>query len=252
MDGVVRCFPLAVVCTADVVHYSVILLRLAVGHADAGRAEHEDIFHVVLGFGNPGVCFGANRAKAQAGFCGTIGSVAEDGTSESNLSNVSHDVFEDEEMEFVPEAPEFHRLISTEEEMYAEWPKLVTLVLSLRIQLVAFAIKANSDAGEADLLSGLDYKLAILKGLIGASPHSDSVVAELGVDVFSVLDGLAGTVYKSRSLVNQSLKEMEIHLATSATRVEELPVRIEKVEATLTQGGEVFRALSTLATRLGK
>jgi hypothetical protein len=205
-----------------------------------------------LGFGNPGVCFGANRAKAQAGFCGTIGSVAEDGTSESNLSNVSHDVFEDEEMEFVPEAPELHRLISTEEEMYAEWPKLVTLVLSLRIQLVAFAIKANSDAGEADLLSGLDYKLAILKGLIGASPHSDSVVAELGVDVFSVLDGLAGTVYKSRSLVNQSLKEMEIHLATSATRVEELPVRIEKVEATLTQGGEVFRALSTLATRLGK
>jgi hypothetical protein len=29
-------------------------------------------------------------------------------------------VFEDEEMEFVPEAPELHRLISTEEEKYAE------------------------------------------------------------------------------------------------------------------------------------
>jgi hypothetical protein len=72
------------------------------------------------------------------------------------------------------------------------------------------------------------------------------VVAELGVDVFSVLDGLAGAVYKSRSLVNQSLKEMEIQLATAATRVEGLPVRIEKVETTLTQGGEVFRVLSRL------
>jgi len=137
--------------------------------------------------------------------------------------------------------------------MCAEWPKLVASVLSLRTQLVAFsAIKANSDAGVAYLLSGLDDKLAILKGLIGASPHSNLVVAELGVDVFSVLDGLAGAVYKSRSLVNQSLKEMEIQLATSATRVEGLPVRIEKVESTLTQGGEVFRVLSTLATRLGK
>ena len=117
MDGVFCCFPSPVVRAADVVHYFVIVLRFAVGHADAGRAEHEDMFHVVLGLGNPGVCFGANRAKAQAGFCGTIGSRR---GGWRNISNVSHDVFEDEEMEFVPEAPELHRLISTEEEMYAE------------------------------------------------------------------------------------------------------------------------------------
>ena len=253
MNGVVCCFPSAVVCTADVVHYSVILLRLAVGHADAGRAEHEDIFHVVLGSETPASVLARTARKRKPDFAEQLEAVAEDGTTESNLSNVSHDVFEDEEMEFVPEAPELHRLISTEEEMCAEWPKLVASVLSLRTQLVAFsAIKANSDAGVAYLLSGLDDKLAILKGLIGASPHSNLVVAELGVDVFSVLDGLAGAVYKSRSLVNQSLKEMEIQLATSATRVEGLPVRIEKVESTLTQGGEVFRVLSTLATRLGK
>jgi len=62
-------------------------------------------------------------------------------------------------------------LISSEEEMYAELPKLVTSVPSLRTQLVVFsAIKANSDAGVAELLSGLDDKLAILKGLIGALP----------------------------------------------------------------------------------
>jgi len=78
------------------------------------------------------------------------------------------------------------------------------------------------------------------------------VVAELGVDVFSVLDGLAGTVHHSKSLLNQSLKEMQVQLATSATRVEGLPVRIEKVKSTLTQGGEVFRVLSALASRLGK
>jgi len=129
-------------------------------------------------------------------------------------------VFEDEEMEFVPEAPKLNRLISLEEEMYAEWPKLVTSVLSLRTQLVAFsAIKANSDAGVAELLSGLDDKLAILKGLIGASPHLDSVVAELGVDIFLVLDGLAGTVHHSKSLLSQSLKEMQVQLATLATCV---------------------------------
>jgi hypothetical protein len=34
------------------------------------------MFHVVLGLGNPGVCFGVNRVKAQAGFYGTV---AEDG-----------------------------------------------------------------------------------------------------------------------------------------------------------------------------
>jgi hypothetical protein len=125
--------------------------------------------------------------------------------------------------------------------MYAEWPKLVTSVLSLRTQLVVFsAIKANSDAGVVELLSGLDDKLAILKGLIGVSPHSDSVVAELGVDVFLILDGLAGTVHHSKLVLNQSLKEMQVQLATSATRVEGLPVRIERFESTLTQGGEVF------------
>jgi hypothetical protein len=118
-------------------------------------------------------------------------------------------------------------------------------------KLVAFsAIKSNSDAGVADLLSGLDDKLAILKGLIGALPHSDSVVAELGVDVFSILDGLAGTVHHSKSVLNQSLKEMQVQLATSATRVEGLPVRIEKVESTLTQGGELLRVLSALVSRL--
>jgi hypothetical protein len=160
--------------------------------------------------------------KRNLDFAEQLEAVAEDGTSDSNLSNVSHNVFEDEEMEFVLEAPELHRLISTEEEMYAEWPKLVTSVLSsLRNQLVAFsAIKANSDAGVADLLSGLDNKLAILKGLIGALPHFDSVVA---VDVFSLLDGgVVGTVYKSRVLLSQLLKEMEIQLATSATRAEGL------------------------------
>jgi hypothetical protein len=188
--------------------------------------------------------------KRKPDFAEQLEAVAEAGTSEKNLSNVSHDVFEDEEMEFVPEAPELHRLISTEEEMYEKWPKLVTSVLSLRTQLVAFsAIKANSDAGVADLLSGLDdKKLAILKGLIGASPHSDSVVAELGVDVFSVLDGLAGAVYKSRSLVNQSLKEMEIQLATSATRVEGLPVKIEKVESTDTQVSPANQTLVSKST----
>ena len=120
MNGVVCCFPSAVVCTADVVHYSVILLRLAVGHADAGRAEHEDIFHVVLGSETPASVLARTARKRKPDFAEQLEAVAEDGTTESNLSNVSHDVFEDEEMEFVPEAPELHRLVSTEEEMYAE------------------------------------------------------------------------------------------------------------------------------------
>jgi hypothetical protein len=127
--------------------------------------------------------------KRKPDFAEQLEAVAEDETSEGHISNDYHDVFEDEEMEFVPEAPELNGLISSEEEMYAEWPKPFTSVLRLRTQLVAFsAIKANSDAGVAELLSGLDDKLAILKGLIGASPRLDLVVAELGVDVFSVLD----------------------------------------------------------------
>jgi len=81
-------------------------------------------------------------------------------------------------------------------------------------------------------------------------PHSDLVVAELGVDVFLVLDGLAGTVHHSKLLLSQSLKETQVQLATLATRVEGLPVRIEKFESTLTQGGEVFRVLSALAACL--
>jgi len=48
------------------------------------------------------------------------------------------------------------------------------------------------------------------------------------------------TVHHSKLVLNQSLKEMQVQLATSATRVEGLPVRIERFESTLTQGDEVF------------
>lgn len=257
MDGVLRCFPLPVVRAVDLVHSLAVLLRVALGHADIGRAEHKD-FSLSSG-GSEGLetpllsVLAQTERKRKLDFAEQLEAIAEDGTSESNFSNVSHNVFEDEEMEFVPEAPELHRLILTEEEMYAEWPKVVTLVLSLRTQLVAFSgIKASSDAGgvAAELLLGLDNKPAILKGLIGTLRHLDSVVAELGVDMFLVLDGLPGTVYKLRLLLSQLLTKMELLLATSATWVEALSVQVEKVESTLNQGGEVFRVLSTLAARL--
>ena len=155
------------------------------------------------GLETPSSVLSGTARKRKPDFAEQLEAVAEDETSESLLSRDQHEVFN------IDEVSKPNRLISTEEEMYKEWPKLVTSILSLRTQLVAFgAIKANSDAGVEELLTGLDDKLAILKGLIGALPHLDLVVAELGVDVFLVLDGLAGTVYKSKSLLNQSLQEM--------------------------------------------
>jgi len=64
------------------------------------------------------------------------------------------------------------------------------------------------------LLSGLDNKLAILKGLIGASPHTDSVVTKIGGDVFLVLDGLNETMHHLKLLLSQSLKEMQVMFDT--------------------------------------
>jgi len=44
--------------------------------------------------------------KRKPDFAEQLEAVAEDETSEGHISNDYHDVFEDEEMEFVPEAPE--------------------------------------------------------------------------------------------------------------------------------------------------
>jgi len=124
------------------------------------HAEHTKIFGTFSwGWETPLSVLARTEQKRKPDFAEQLEAVAEDGTSEGHLSNDCHDVLE---IEFVPEAPELNWLISSEEEMYAEWPKLVTLVLSLRTQLVGFsAIKANLDARVVELLSGLDDKLAI-------------------------------------------------------------------------------------------
>jgi hypothetical protein len=98
-----------------------------------------------------------------------------------------------DEIVFVADAPDITSVVHAEEELKAEWPKLIQSITSLRSQLASISNTSTTSTVEfAEILSKVDNKLAILKGFMESPPLAGSLVLQHGVDVYLMLEGLAG------------------------------------------------------------
>jgi hypothetical protein len=102
----------------------------------------------------------------------------------------------------------------------------------------------------AEILSTFDNKLTILKGFMGSPPLTGSLVLQHRVNVYSMLEELAGIWEESRAQLAQSLNAMQSDVATSMVRMDQIPTRIDSLERMLDDGGKVFVLLSNTTSRL--
>ena len=77
----------------------------------------------------------------------------------------------------------------------SEWPKVVKLVFILRSQVrLACELQGNATVSFLELMVGLDDKLGFLKGCVGSPPMPGAPMFEHGLDLFSAVDGVAGSL----------------------------------------------------------
>jgi len=156
-----------------------------------------------------------------------------------------------DEIIFVADAPDITSVVHSEEEVRAEWPKLVQSITSLRSQLASLSGSSTTSTVEfAEILSTLDNKLAILKGFVGLPPLAGSLVLQHGVDVYLMSEGLAGVWEDSRTQLAQSLNAMQSEVATSMGGLDQMPTRIDSLERMLEDGGKVFVLIPNMTSRL--
>jgi len=189
--------------------------------------------------------------KRKQDFSERLSKVDEAGVSLSDMVDQQSDSDATDEIEFVADAPDISSVVHSEEEVRAKWPKLVQSITSLRSQLGSLSNSSTTSNVEfAEILLTVDKKLAILKGFTGSPPLTGSLVLQHGVDIYSMLEGLAGIWKESRAQLAQLLNAMQSDVATSMVGMDQIPTRIHSLERMLDDGGNVFLLLSNMSSRL--
>jgi hypothetical protein len=161
-------------------------------------------------------CWNVRPGSASWTFRSALNKVDEAGVSFNDMVKQRSDNSDvTDEIVFVADAPDITSVVHSEEEVRAEWPKLIQFITSLRSQLASISNSSTTSTVEfAEISSTLDNKLAILKGFVGSPPLAGSLVLQHGVDVYSMLEGLAGVWEESRAQLAQLLNAMQSEVAT--------------------------------------